>query len=638
MSRSWTPREVLGLTVLLSFCSLVYEMAIAACFASFTGDAGLWQSVTIGLYLAALGAGALTASRMPKADPWVLLWRVELGLTVAGAFSAAWILALETLLRVHQHFYNGSEPSTALGLSLLLAGHGGTVLIGWLSGFEVPCLIRLARETDPEGRDRTQQVLGLNYLGALAGSLGFAFALQPALDATGSVAAAAVLNLWACAALEARLAPRPGGKAALGLAAAAWAAALALSPVVARLHQTAYYAGRLGLPARAAGEACCAEPRAPFRSALAAVWEARRAVERIPSAYQRIELVTTEFKPSPFLLHFNRRPKREPGLPYGLFLHLDRRYQFSGGSEAIYHEFMAHVPVQLFGRVPGDALILGGGDGLLAKELLKYGDRLRSVTNVELDPAMAALAADDGRLRLLNGSSFRDPKVRVVVDDAFFFARNDRGRYDAVYIDFPFPYNFETARLYSVEFYRNVARLLKPGGFVVADYPLSSSADPSAPGDREALRRNSIIVNTLRAAGFQTVVPFGTESPELMPRDLVERLRGPQADPDPDPEVARLLRRAEALRFARAHPGVRADPGEDLVLLENRPWRESMLAFTLERAQPDFSFKDHRIVLDALTAERLKTLEGARFPYAEDPALVNTLLKPTLLRAALLEE
>lgn len=626
-------RGVLALTFVLSACSLVYEMTIAACFVRFTGDAPLWQSLTIGLYLASIGLGTFACSRLKPGDDWTLLWRVELALTAIGAFVAAGILAVETAFRIYQRFYAGGDIQLAWALAAVAGGHAFTLAIGCLSGFEIPLLLRLARQR--AGEDRLRLVLGMNYFGALAGALAFSFWLLPALDVTGAAAAASALNLAACFwLLQAdTVARRPGRALALGAVAAVWLAALAAAPPLARLNLVSFYAARLGIPA-ALDERCAANrTRQNLGDVVEALWSHRGDVERVPSRLQRIDVVVRPYEPNPLRHWFNRRPVVEPELPYGMSLYLDRRYQFFGGVEAIYHEYLAHVPVQLFRRVPQDVLILGGGDGLLAKELLKYGDRVRSITNVELDGAMVGLARNDPRLRLLNGDSFRHPKVRVVVDDAFFFVRQDLSRYDAVFIDFPFPYTYDAAKLYTVEFFTNVARLLKPGGFCGMDYPLVDQDEYDAEKDPEDLRRNSIAVDTLQAAGFATIVPYGTDSPQLMSVFEADQLREHPPDPESDPEIQRMQRRIHARRYARTHPGVSIDESKDLILIRNKDGRETMLAFSLEGSKTSFAFEDHGIPLYALDAERLKILEGDRFPYKESGGLVNSVPRPTLFRS-----
>lgn len=624
-----TLRQVLALAFLLSGCSLLYELAIAASFVRLTGDAPLWQSLTLGLYLAAVGAGTWSCAKRPGADPGRELWRVELALAAVGGFSAAGILSLESAFRVYGWFYAREATPERLSASLLVLGHAFTVAVGWLSGFELPLLLRLARSADGHGADTTGRVLGANYAGALAASLAFAAVLHPRLEETGAAAAAGALNLAACAWLWSRGVPGPRSRPAwaFGAAALAWIGTLALIPAALELNAAGFFAHRLGLT-----HAVLSAERTPsVRRVLDALWERRRDVERRPSDYQRIELVNAPFSDSPWRSHFNRRPKAEPGLAYGTYLYLDRRFQFYGGSEAVYHEYLAHVPIQLFRRVPADVLILGGGDGLLAGELLKYPG-VRSVTNVELDPAMASLALEP-RLAALNRGSFRDPRVRVVIDDAFTWVRTAREKYDAAYIDLPYPFTYDVSKLYTVEFLRGVSRRLKPGGFAALDFPLVDQETLEEEGGPEGLRRNSIAMSTLRAAGALRIVPYSTAAPELMPSHLADRLREHPPEPDPDPEVARLIRRVHAKRFLNLHRGVRADETEDLVLLDNSNWQETMIAFSPERLEFGFEFRDHGIELHALNARRLRTLEGERFPTREDRSLVNSVARPVLFRA-----
>lgn len=628
--------RLLLLTAVLSFCSLVYEMTIAACFVAFTGDSPFWQSLTIGLYLAAVGLGTWTCSRWVKGDAWRALWRVELALTAAGAACAIGVLSVETALRIRQHFFQPTmKIETATALLAVSTGHLFTLVIGWLSGFEIPLLMRLMRESDRSGVDRDQEVLGANYLGGLLGTLAFSFWLLPRLGVTGSGAAASALNLAVCAQLyRERFRSTPGlARPALAAAGAAWALLTVLGPTAATLNAVAFYASRLGIPGSVMEETCCAKRYPGLGQVIEGLWERRADVERYPSRLQRIDLVSRTHERGPEEDYYNRRPMVETELPYGLTLYLDRRYQFYGGSEALYHEFLTHVPIQMFRRVPRDVLILGGGDGLLAKELLKYGDQIRRIVNVELDPSMVALARQDPRFRLLNRDSFRQPKVEIVVTDAFGYIRDTADRFDAVFMDFPFPYTYDAAKLYTKEFFRNVSTLLKPGGFVAMDYPLASQEMQDEENDPENLRRNSIAVNTIRAGGFRTIVPFSTECIELLPRGDAMLMQGVPQDPEDDQELGVLTRRIAARRFMLRNPGAKFDETEDLVVVKNRISTETMLAFTVDRTEPNFEFQDHGIPLYSLNARRLKLLEGGQFPYEDDKRLINTMARPTLFRS-----
>ncbi|WP_326651472.1 MULTISPECIES: polyamine aminopropyltransferase [unclassified Streptomyces] len=171
-------------------------------------------------------------------------------------------------------------------------------------------------------------------------------------------------------------------------------------------------------------------------------------------------------------------------------LFLDGRLRVSGRDEYRYHEALVHPAM----RGPhARVLILGGGDGLAAREALRYPD-VRSVTVVELDSGVVRLARTDPALFTLNAHAYQDPRVRVVTADAFSWLRAPRGTYDVVISDLPDPGITPSTKLYSQEFYGLAARVLADGGRLVvhAGTPVSR---PHTFWTIDA---------TLRAAGFGT--------------------------------------------------------------------------------------------------------------------------------------
>ncbi len=111
--------------------------------------------------------------------------------------------------------------------------------------------------------------------------------------------------------------------------------------------------------------------------------------------------------------------------------------------------------------------MLGGGDGLAMREVLRYPG-VQQAEEVELDPAMVRLARTDPRLVELNAGSLSDPRVDVVTRDAFSWLRSaPAGRFDVVIADFPDPDDAALAKLYSVEAYGLMRRVLAPGGRLV---------------------------------------------------------------------------------------------------------------------------------------------------------------------------
>jgi spermidine synthase len=113
-----------------------------------------------------------------------------------------------------------------------------------------------------------------------------------------------------------------------------------------------------------------------------------------------------------------------------------------------------------------NVLILGGGDGLALREVVKYPD-VRAVTLVDLDPAMTKLSREFDPIVQLNAHSFSDPRVGVINEDAFSFLNRTSDRYGVVIVDMPDPRTPDLAKLFSVEFFRLVSRHLARGGFTV---------------------------------------------------------------------------------------------------------------------------------------------------------------------------
>jgi spermidine synthase len=157
-----------------------------------------------------------------------------------------------------------------------------------------------------------------------------------------------------------------------------------------------------------------------------------------------------------------------------------------------YHEALVHPALSSVDR-PRSVLVLGGGDGLAVREILKHPS-IEQVTLVDLDPAMTTLARENPLLRELNRSSMHDPRVQIVNRDAFIWLAEAPPRlFDAVFVDFPDPHNFSLGKLYTRQFYRRLAGRLQPDGLVAVQ-----STSP-------LMARQSYwcINRTLEAAGFQ---------------------------------------------------------------------------------------------------------------------------------------
>jgi len=146
-------------------------------------------------------------------------------------------------------------------------------------------------------------------------------------------------------------------------------------------------------------------------------------------------------------------------------LYLNGNIQFSSIDEARYHEALVIPALEACAR-PGDVLILGGGDGMTAREVLKYSS-VRRVVLVDIDPVMTAIGRERPELRRLNQNALNSPRVQVVHMDAMQFVENSKAAFDAIIVDLPDPSTGALSKLYSRSFYSLCARRLRAGGVLV---------------------------------------------------------------------------------------------------------------------------------------------------------------------------
>jgi spermidine synthase len=186
----------------------------------------------------------------------------------------------------------------------------------------------------------------------------------------------------------------------------------------------------------------------------------------------------------------------------GFQLFLNGHLQFSSSDEYRYHEALVH-PAMMLAELPRRVLVLGGGDGLALREILRHPS-VESVTLVDLDSAITDLAQSFSPLVELNNHSISDPRVRVVNQDAMIWLEEPAEPFDAVIIDFPDPNTFALGKLYTTRFYR----LLKSR--------LAEDATIGVQCTSPLFARRSYwcILKTMEAAGF-SVKPYHTTVPSF---------------------------------------------------------------------------------------------------------------------------
>ena len=379
-----------------------------------------------------------------------------------------------------------------------------SLLIGILIGLEIPLLIKtFAQFGRGSSVELLSRVLALDYFGALVASLIFPLVLLPQLGLLRGAYLVGALNV-AVAMVVLRHVDAPRRLVAAG--AAAVVVLMALFCGAGHLERS--------IDARTYGD-----PIIYYEQ----------------SQYQKIVLTQ-----------------------YGrdMRLYLNGQLQFSSLDEARYHETLAAAAMTSVDR-PARILILGGGDGLLAREVLRYPD-VEQVTVVDIDPAVTDLAATNPRLVELNGGSLNDPRVHVVNRDAFGFTAEGGRTYDVVLIDLVDPSNEKPAKLYSVEFYRRVEALLSEKGVMVTQ-ATSSFFSP---------RAFSTVASTVAAGQPDSrVLPFAVNVPSFGEWGFVLSTRAPDLVlSHPLPSGLRYQTMEEMRFIVLDHPA-RTSPMEPSTLL-----------------------------------------------------------------------
>ncbi len=324
--------------------------------------------------------------------------------------------------------------------------------IGVLVGLELPILMRILKE-HLSFKDLVARVLSFDYIGSLAAAVLFPMFLMPRLGLVRTSIVFGLLN------------------AAVGLYGTWLLRPLLRGVTVLRIRAAVVTLILLIAFVRADSLTTLAEDEL----------YADDIVYSASSPYQRI-LVTK-----------NRT---------GFQLFLNGNLQFSSADEYRYHEALVH-PAMSSLAAPRRVLILGGGDGLALREVLKYRD-VEHVTLVDLDPKMTSLADAFPPLGELNAHAFRDPRVRVVNEDAMIWIERERDRFDAAIIDFPDPSSFALGKLYTTRFYRLLRARLTADAVV----SVQCTSPLTAP------RAYWCISRTMEAAGFH-VRPYQATVPSF---------------------------------------------------------------------------------------------------------------------------
>lgn len=175
-------------------------------------------------------------------------------------------------------------------------------------------------------------------------------------------------------------------------------------------------------------------------------------------------------------------------------LYINGNQQLSSFDEFLYHEPMAHTVMNMTPSKK-NILVLGGGDGCLVRELLKYNDEVATITLVDLDPKMTELAKSNEIMKEINNNAMNNAKVTIHHKDAFNYLEKSTAIYDVIFVDLPDPNNVDLNKLYAKEFYYLCYKSLAKNGILITQ----------AGSPYYATKAFYCIDKTMKKAGFNTL-------------------------------------------------------------------------------------------------------------------------------------
>ncbi len=285
-------------------------------------------------------------------------------------------------------------------------------IVGILIGFEIPICVRINSSFE-ELKDNISSILEKDYLGALPGGLLYGYLLLPKLGLLYTPAFIGLLNLSV--------------------------AGILFAGFSRNIRKILYV---------------------PYVSAIAAV-------------------VSFTVFAKPIYLHAEQRFYRDPIVDIRqtryqkivitkwrnhYLLYLNGHLQLSTVDEKRYHESIVHIPMAI--KEAKSVLIIGGGDGCVLREVIKY-PYVKRIELVDIDREFVEYSMSSEIMRKINQNSFRDKRVKLYFMDGFQFVKKTKRRYDLAIIDLTDPNNLTSARLYSKEFYSLLYRILSADGIMI---------------------------------------------------------------------------------------------------------------------------------------------------------------------------
>lgn len=390
-------RLLMFTTLIISGCSMCYELIISSVSSYLVGDSVLQFSITIGLYMCAMGFGSY-ASKFVKHNLFDKFVCVEMGVGMVGGLSSIVLFLANLYLE-----------------SYTLVMYIEIIVIGTLVGLEIPILTRIIEDNASNLRVTLSSIFSFDYIGGLLGSIAFPLLLLPHLGYFATAFMVGCFNIAVALVIVWKYAPYIKKAAAFKTAGALLFVLMALGMVFSE-NISQHIEGGL------------------YRDKI---------IYSEHTKYQH--LVLTKHKDD-------------------LRMFINGNIQFSSADEYRYHESLVHIPMSLL-KKRDKVLILGGGDGLAVREVLKYND-VKQITMVDLDPGVIELCSTNSDIVKLNQGSLKSAKLSIINDDAYKYLENTKESYNLIIVDLPDPNDDSLNKLYTNVFYRLCKNALDDEGLI----------------------------------------------------------------------------------------------------------------------------------------------------------------------------
>ncbi len=420
-------------TLLISICSIIYELMISSISSYLQGDSITQFSITIGLYMSAMGIGSYLSKFMKKKlfDKFVF---IEMSVGILGGFSSLILF----LANIYTNIYD-------LIMYILI------LLIGILVGLEIPILTRIIESNQSNVRKNLANIFTFDYIGGLIGSIIFPILLFPKLGFITTTLLVGSMNLVA-----------------------AFLILFKYKKHIEKYNTIKWIAILF------------------FILLFVFLLTGGMVAEKIEEGLYRDDIILSEQTNYQKIVMTKHKDD--------IRLFLDGNLQFSTSDEYRYHEALVHIPM-MYAPSHQKVLILGGGDGLAARELLKYKE-IEKIVLVDIDKEMTDLCTNDIQIAKLNENSLKNEKVTIINKDAYLFVQENPEKFDVIIIDFPDPNNESLNKLYTNVFYNYIKANMKENGVMVCQ-----STSPYY------AKKSFWCINKTIQTQFQSVIPYHLQVP-----------------------------------------------------------------------------------------------------------------------------